>query len=863
MLAHVAAGASTTGDSREWFDRYYQYRLSLSATMDKAGWCVIPIDEAAITSKVNAIEELAFDPLFFAYNQLRVVETDRDGRPIDSEAEAGFHIVPLSANLVTQRITGKEQVVEIPTERGAYYLVEYRAKGGGKSPVLTYEQIFPVGSELRKHGYMSSYEPALLPKKLTSRRCLLISDGRPMSVRIKDQWVTGVKSISVRKVRIVFLVKADEPGPKHWTLYYQPMCAWYLTVPQRRRVRMPARQATAVTLGPAEKFVGRTKHPVSANARARIWFAETTVKITPTTPVPGGAPRPVRISCAKNEAQSFHLVIRPQAPFEIAGVQASDLEADQGSISADHVTVEVADYVPIRKRSLITPATRMGKIADPLVPVESTALDPACGNHVLWVTVRTPAGTAAGEYMGTIAIEGDGYRDQIPLVLEVYDFELPEYSTFQSGLGGQFYPLSCRGGKKGFDYHGLETESQRRELLLRTYDVMARNKFTPKNVSLASAIPKWSPPPAGYDIDEPGNFFRLHDWNFSEVNRNLEHYIDELKVNSVLFQATDPRVSNLCTSLPGGIFAWGKREGDPYYDQSVQISRAQFDRLTLDHYGAMARNLEAHGWLDHFYFFVDEGTDIERILHLMRLFKSDPLLARIRFVACVQGFEYLTDKEQKNDDGYAFEGLLTYLPQIDENYNRWEDHFFEDYHVPRDRSRLWFYAVTTSRMTIDTPGINNRVLGLDIFQRGGSGFYVWETIIYDPGTSGASGNPWADPYCSWGNGAAMYFYPPRRDGFAEQPDLTVTPSLRIMTYREGVDDYEYAQILEDLIAAGKSTGIDVEEGKDIMRDIDRFFYNSVHWSQNDAWYLDLRDRMARCIEKLARLTERFHGGNGS
>jgi len=36
---------------------------------------------------------------------------------------------------------------------------------------------------------------------------------------------------------------------------------------------------------------------------------------------------------------------------------------------------------------------------------------------------------------------------------------------------------------------------------------------------------------------------------------------------------------------------------------------------------------------------------------------------------------------------------------------------------------------------------------------------------------------------------------------AEIADFTITPSLRVMTYRESVDDYEYARILEDLLAA--------------------------------------------------------------
>ena len=71
-----------------------------------------------------------------------------------------------------------------------------------------------------------------------------------------------------------------------------------------------------------------------------------------------------------------------------------------------------------------------------------------------------------------------------------------------------------------------------------------------------------------------------------------------------------------------------------------------------------------------------------------------------------------------------------------------------------------------------------------------------------------------------------------------------------MTYRESVDDYEYARLLEDLIAAGRRQEVDVTVGEAIVADIARMFPGSVEWTLNDAWYLELRDRMARAIVDL-------------
>ena len=99
--------------------------------------------------------------------------------------------------------------------------------------------------------------------------------------------------------------------------------------------------------------------------------------------------------------------------------------------------------------------------------------------------------------------------------------------------------------------------------------------------------------------------------------------------------------------------AYGKKEGDAYYDETIEISVEEFDRLTLDYYRTIAENLDKHGWLERFFIFFDETTNLERTLHYMRLLKSDPLTARIKIIACMQGLEYFQHKENPDDANYA------------------------------------------------------------------------------------------------------------------------------------------------------------------------------------------------------------------
>ena len=115
-------------------------------------------------------------------------------------------------------------------------------------------------------------------------------------------------------------------------------------------------------------------------------------------------------------------------------------------------------------------------------------------------------------------------------------------------------------------------------------------------------------------------------------------------------------------------------------------------------------------------------------------------------------------------------------------------------------------------------------------------------------------DPWKDPYTRHANGSLAFFYPPRRSPGSKKPAFTITPSLRLSTFRESGDDFEYARMLEDLVKAGRKKSVDTREAERALSDIRRFFPENTNWSQNDAWFLELRDRMARQIVALrARL----------
>ncbi|MBI3921581.1 MAG: DUF4091 domain-containing protein [Armatimonadetes bacterium] len=853
-----------------WLDTYYQYRIPVEIETKQAGWHVIPVDETIITSAINRLEEMQYSPTFFAYNYMKVAEVGSKGHTQDLGEEAGFFLVLAGEELFKPTWLGRRTRVRIPAEAGAHYLASYTAEGDKESPLSPYAPTFPPAE--RQSFTLSSYEPCMLPLRQSRGEVLLLSDGEPLWLELRSAWTSSLKQLSVRKAKIALLANLKKPGLHKLMLYYQPFCSHHLMVPALRRPALPSIAARLVAAGPAEKYLGRTRYRLTSNDVMDVWFAETTVKLTPTTPPPLQTSPAIRIAAAANEQQSFQIVLHPKKPLKLTGVKATALTSGASKIPREKISLQRVEYVPIKKSSWITPARYQGVLGDPLVPFSPQFVWEADGNHVLWATVEVPAGTAPGLYKGTIEI-GCALRAslQIPLEMEVYDFELPEYSTFQSHLGGQYFVKKSGEGKNLLDYHGLTTKADLQKVVTGYYDVMAKNKFYPKNAAMYTEIGmKWDPPPQGYNVDKPGNFFRLYEWDFTEYNKVLTHYIDDLKVNSLCLYHTNPTVCNLfrlpavelkelSTTAPHvsagwqtfrgeTTVAWDKRDGDP--QDLAEITQKQFDRLLLDYFRPLAENLEEHGWLKYAYILVDETHDEKRFLHFLRVLKSDPLTAQIKVVCCVQGMTYFNFKEKPEDEDYAYNGLLDmYLPEIDECYNRFEKYYFTDHNITPDWQKLGVYVVHGSRVCIDTPGLNNRIIGLDVFRRGASLYLIWDTFGYDLEFPPPR-NPWLDSYTRFGNGALSYFYPPSRHGVAAAPDFTVTPSLRIMTFREGVEDYDYARILERLVAEADKKGVDVSKGKAVLRDTERLFHNSVHWSQNDAWYLDLRDRMARAIVSL-------------
>ena len=866
----------------DWVDNFYQFRLPVEIEAEAAGWQVLPIDAERLTREINRVGPFRFDPHYLAFNQVKLVEVDESGKAIDRAVEGGFTLVRSGPQLAAEVLAGKADKETIAVTPGRYHLLRFTSSGGGKCPALAYEPIFPPGTSLRRSVYRISYFAPLLPQSRRTHDVLFVPDGKSMELLVRGRFIGTIHDISVRAAEIRLMAKVVRAGTRRYHLYYQPLGSHHLQVPSRRRERVPERLATLRSVGAATEYTGDTRYRVGDSESVRAWFAETTVKMTRKRRPPRQVRRGIRVSAAANESQAFQLVLTPRRVTTLDSVTLSAVTGSGRTISMRTAEVNLVEYVPIRTGSFITPARVGGDVGDPLLPLDQPVkLDPLDGNRAVWITVHVPAGTPAGIYRGRLRVAFQDEGLDVPFTLEVYGFELPEFASFESDMGGQYLVKQLNHLKKHpqrvIDYHGVSSKPDVLKLTRGYYDRMAAAKFYPKNPALLTEIGmNWTPPPAGFNVDRPGNFITLKDWDFTRFNAELDHFINGRKVNSLCLLHTNPTACNHFNHLPGAPLD-GPAISSPHtsmgwqtwremtivaYDKPVsskgvvEVTRKQFDNVVMQFFRRTARELDKHGWLDRVHVLIDETENPTRLAHFLKLLKSDPLTARIRVVACMQGLG-LMDPGSPGNEGlkeFPFPKLIdTYCPEIDENYDRWMPYYFEDYKIPRDRRKLWCYIVATSRIAIDTPGINNRVLAMDVFQRGGSGVLMWESFGWDH-LYGGSTNPWEDPYTRHANGSLAFFYPPRRSASSKKADFTITPSLRLATFRESVDDFEYARILEDLVKAGRNKSVDTGDAERTLLDIRRFFPENTNWSQNDAWFLELRDRMARQIVALrARL----------
>jgi len=560
-------------------------------------------------------------------------------------------------------------------------------------------------------------------------------------------------------------------------------------------------------------------HPVVTILFTHLW-SQTTMASLKLTAIPGtrrigptdtvaGDDR-ARIACARNEIGSVQVVVTAQGG-SAAGVDAdiSALRTEDGAeIPAGDVNLFRQAWVPIR-HSAPRATCPPGMVADPLIPFVNPytgekSIDPKWRNDAdpkvrfgatgfplwdghsqpLWLDVSVPADAAPGDYYGTVSVKAENAGAiEIPIEVTVWDFTLPNGPTHENHFGG-FRSLAR--------YHGIEPDSQDFETLEDRYIAsMADHRINPP-------LPGRILPPIGDDgsirVDEA-------------ATARFRDYVER------------------------------------YHLTNVEIPRAPFgDVLGADRQKAMRfyrswyAFLDANGWTDDAYLYMlDEPNDLEaydRVRALGALVQeAEPRIRRLvveqtytqnpdwgvldgaQDIWCpLFAFIHEGDIERvqaQGDEVWGYTALVQPAPRYHPGY--------ED--VKDDHPPYWQidFPVTSYRIA---PWLNRRY--------GITGLLYWATAFW----SAPERNPWDDPGFRFRyNGDGFLFYP-GEDAGIEGP----VTSLRLKNLRDGMQDYEYFALLEEL------GGIDIVE-KIVRQAVPTW----GSWKQSPEILPDLKRRLAEEI----------------
>ena len=201
----------------------------------------------------------------------------------------------------------------------------------------------------------------------------------------------------------------------------------------------------------------------------KVWWAGSTYKIMQDQPVPTSK-RKIVLRSAKNETESFQVVLSPVKNLNKVSVTISDFENKNGKIiPSKNVIIRKVEYVHVTK-----PSGRLHKAGwypDPLPLCNNPFNVPADRNTPLWITVKVPDDAISGRYKADVSIQSELGQVNFPLELNVWDFTLPNVPRMRSGFNLNTRLIN--------QYHNLDTEEELKEITDKYFQSFKAYKISP------------------------------------------------------------------------------------------------------------------------------------------------------------------------------------------------------------------------------------------------------------------------------------------------------------------------------------------------------------------------------------------------
>jgi len=164
-----------------------------------------------------------------------------------------------------------------------------------------------------------------------------------------------------------------------------------------------------------------------------IWVTHSLDTVFKDTPPPARRDLAISLLAAGGEYESAQIIIASESDLDAITASASSLAGPQGSIPASGVQCRFVGYQWVEENSKAAPPEEVTRKApawfpDPLLEERSVSAKRG-ENQPLLVTVSAPRDAAPGIYRGRVRLKAGGAQVEVPLELQVLPFNLPEKPT--------------------------------------------------------------------------------------------------------------------------------------------------------------------------------------------------------------------------------------------------------------------------------------------------------------------------------------------------------------------------------------------------------------------------------------------------
>ena len=513
-------------------------------------------------------------------------------------------------------------------------------------------------------------------------------------------------------------------------------------------------------------------------------------------------------SIAKNEYESMQLMISPDEDVSSYSLKVSELKgANNAVIPVENIEVYNEFYVYIKRGTAPNSTRPAGWYPDALIPQELSAqynenMIAAGDNQGIWITIKTDKDTPAGVYNGSFTLTVDNISEEIPVVVNVMDFIVPD----EVHARNSFYLFQ---------------------------DELSNGQFDNTVETYQNYV--------DYFLD-----YRISTTEIASLNYNIEDWVEQVKK-----YAADPRVTSYNVHGTG-------HQGMTLFQALIENSTPELNLLDKaffylfdEPYTMMETATQSYyDKIDELIALADSYTDEE--LASYGLTKED-----------IEGVEVLITLTASIN---TIEGLRTYCALASDFDTEEQRETYENYRqnaytgkndelAGTDYGTTWWYVCVHPydpypNLNIDMDLSAARVLSWMQYDYDIEGLVYWGTATYfstatrfdTDGQKPVNVYEQADGVFAGANGDGYLVYPGAKYG-TDEP----IPTMRLMELRDGFEEYEYLYLLENLVNSALEENDLTGNFDDIMADIFATLYTGAIPEQDHTLVLQARKSVADMI----------------